>query len=389
MIALAGGVALAASACSSSSGGGTTSASSSASSRVISAGSDASAAGVAAAKAQLAKYQPLVTSFKAPGPALSDPAALRGKTFTYVAAFLEAAYFQGQVQLIKQAAAVVGMKVSVCDAKGTPTGASSCIMQGVRDKSAGIITDSIPYDFASNAYAASAAANIPVVVADIAVPTPASLVGHAVTMAFPGDVVAELAADEIIDDSSGTANALLVTQDDGGPNVITQSAMNKEFAANCPACKITVVKYHETQLQQLPTLVSTAFLKDPTAKYLFFDYDSPAGPLVYQGMQTAHVANVKVVSLGAGLNGLQNISSGKQFADVNTDPASGAWNEADMLFRMITKTGVPSPDAYQLPIRAFDSSNVAGLPLTQAAYVNGEWFTNGAYQKDYERLWTS
>jgi ribose transport system substrate-binding protein len=359
------------------------------SSTVASSSSDASAAGLAAAKAQLAKYRPLVSSFTGPGPALTNASSLRGKTITYVAAFLAAAYFQAQVKLVTQAADVVGAKVSVCDAKGTPTGASTCIMQGVQSGSVGIITDSITYAYANNAYAAAAAAGVPVVAADITDSVPASLVGHVTTMDFHESVVAPLAADEIIADSSGTANVLLVQQDDVGANTVIQESMKKEFEVHCPKCKVTQVLYHQGALQQLPTLVSTALQRTPDTNYLFFNYDSPAGPLVFQGMQTVHATNIKVVSLGAGVDGLQNVASGKQLADVNSDIASGAWNAVDLLFRMITKSTIPSPDAYKLPIRVFDSTNIKALTLSLDAYSRGDWWTNGAYRTGYRKLWAS
>jgi ribose transport system substrate-binding protein len=392
-VALAGLVALAASACASSSGSGRAPASSSASPTGSPAASlrssTGSAAGVAAAEAQLTQYEGLVTSFRGPGPALSDPGALRGKTFTYVPFFLEAPYFQAEVQLLKQAAAVVGMKMTVCDAQATPTGATACIRQAAGAKSAGIITDSIPYNFAGNAYAAAAAANIPVVAGDIADPVPAELTGHAITMDMHENVVGELVADEIIANSSGTANPLLVDEDDEDENFVTDNAILHQFAADCPRCKITQVPYHDTSLQLIPTAVSTALLRDRSINYVFIHYDEPAGPLVFQGMQTAHATDAKVVSMGAFAYGLQNVASGKEIADVNSDPATGAWDEADALFRMITKSEIPPPSAYQLPIRVFDESNVAGLALTTTVYDSGAWYTNGAYRTVYRRLWTS
>jgi hypothetical protein len=56
---------------------------------------------------------------------------------------------------------------------------------------------------------------------------------------------------------------------------------------------------------------------------------------------------------------------------------------------MITKSEIPPPSAYQLPIRVFDESNVAGLALTTTVYDSGAWYTNGAYRTVYRRLWTS
>lgn len=345
-------------------------------------------AGVQAANAELAKYLELTTTFKAPGPALQNAASLKGKTITYVPFFLEAPYFQAEVTLLQRAASDVGMKVNVCNAEATPTGAASCINQAVAAKAAGIITDSIPYAFAKNAYAAAAKAAIPVVAADIADPVPSSFGSDVQTMDFHEDITGKLVADKIIADSAGHANVLLVVSHDVTENIVNQQAMQQEFAANCPGCKVTASIFSNSQLNDIPSAVSVALTQDPGIDYVVIQYDEPAGPLVLQGIEQVHATSrIKIVSQGAFLFGLQKIAAGQQLADVNSDPATGAWNEADLLFRMMTKSGVPSPNSYDLPIRLFDKSNVGSLTLTSTAYASGEWYTNGAYASVYRALW--
>jgi ribose transport system substrate-binding protein len=345
-------------------------------------------AGVQAAKAELAKYLQLTTTFKAPGPTLKNAASLRGKTITYVPFFLEAPYFQAEVTLLQRAASVVGMKVNVCNAAATPTGAASCINQAVATKAGGIITDSIPYSFATNAYAAAAKAGIPVVASDIADPVPSSLGPDVQTMDFHEDVTGKLVADEIIADSGGHANVLLVVSHDVTEDVVNEKAMQQEFAANCPGCKVTPSIFSNNQLNDIASAVSVALTQNPDINYVVIQYDEPEGPLVLQGIVQVHATSrVKIVSQGSFLFGLQKIAAGQQLADVNSDPASGAWNEADLLFRMMTKSPIPSASSYDLPIRLFDKSNVGSLALTATAYASGQWYTNGGYASVYRSVW--
>jgi len=195
-------------------------------------------------------------------------------------------------------------------------------------------------------------------------------------------------ADEIIADSGGHANVLLVVSHDVTEDVVNEKAMQQEFAANCPGCKVTPSIFSNNQLNDIASAVSVALTQNPDINYVVIQYDEPEGPLVLQGIVQVHATSrVKIVSQGSFLFGLQKIAAGQQLADVNSDPASGAWNEADLLFRMMTKSPIPSASSYDLPIRLFDKSNVGSLALTATAYASGQWYTNGGYASVYRSVW--
>jgi ribose transport system substrate-binding protein len=227
-----------------------------------------------------------------------------------------------------------------------------------------------------------------VVAADIADQPPASYGADVQTMDFHENITGKLIADEIIADSAGNANVLLVVSHDVTENIVNATAMQDEFTANCPSCKVTTSIFSNSQLNDISSAVSVALTQNPAINYVVIQYDEPAGPLVLQGIAQVHATGrIKIVGQGAFLYGIQKVAAGQQLADVNSDPATGAWNEADLLFRLMTKTPVPSPSAYDLPIRVFDKANAGSLTLTSSAYASGQWYTNGTYASIYRSLW--
>ena len=91
------------------------------------------------------------------------------------------------------------------------------------------------------------AAGIPVLVThfyDDSSPVPPACEGCAAgvtaLVTAPFNVAGKAAADWIIADSKGNANVLLIGGADVLPSPATLDTISKEFAAQCPACKVTV-----------------------------------------------------------------------------------------------------------------------------------------------------
>lgn len=345
--------------------------------------------GVTHAMDQISKYHGLTTSFPSPGSQIKGLAKFRGQTVTYIPIFLQAGYFTASAKIFQQTADAAGVKLQVCDGQGTPATIAACFNQAVSGKSAGIITDAIPVGLAANAYAAAAAAKIPVVVANTEETIPANIASDVKAISVQQSAQLRLAADVVIAASKGSTDVLAAVLADSATTTKSAGAMSDEFATNCPGCKVHVLTTTSQQLQKVPTLVGTALLNNPNTQYVLSQYNSPLGLAVRQGLTQANkAASLKLVGSSDDIAAMQRVKSGEQFANVSNDLVAGAWNETDLLLRMMTGT-VADSSKYTLPIRVFYRADVTGLNISDQGYLSGEWFSGGGFKDMYKKLWSS
>ena len=348
-------------------------------------GSESQSSGVAYAKAQVAKYTNLVTSFSPPGPALHGlKGKLAGKTVWYIPVFLQAPIFTADAQDIAQPLALAGASVHICDAGSNPSQASSCITEAVKSHAAAIVTDAMNDSFASSAYASAVAAKIPVVATDNdnSVGFPKSPLLTTVSIGTPQD--ARLAADWIIADSGGKADVLYAA-DNSNDGVIEAAATKDEFTKYCPLCKFTSVTFGDLTVQQLPTAISSAMVRDPNINYVDGGYDAPSGIFALQGAKTVTGRHFTYVTSTGQPPGLERVAAGTQAADPGLDTDAAMWNTADALFRILT--GAKPIASYTPALRVFTKSNVPSNSSDAAAYASGQWYTNGGFKAMYRKLW--
>ncbi|MDL4818589.1 sugar ABC transporter substrate-binding protein [Actinomadura opuntiae] len=348
-----------------------------------------SAAGLQHAKTAVENHKNVQGTFKAPGEKIAGLGKFKGRTIAYVPITLKATYFQAELEQITQAAAPLGMKVQVCDAQAQPTAATQCLNQAVASGSAGIITDSLPFALARNAYAAAAKAGVPVVASDVSDPIPQQWANKVVTTDNGQDVGGRLMADAIIADSGGKAKVLFVNTTSTSTTKKSSDAVLEEFKTYCPGCKVTTAAWEASAVQKIPTTVSVALNADPSIDYVYVSYDQPASPPALQGMQLSGRANkLKVVGYGSDVAAMQRIANGKQLADVAVDPALVAWNNTDHLLRMLSGAQRPEESAYTIPRRVFNKSNIHSVNGGSVKdFKDGAWFTDGSFRKTYAQLW--
>lgn len=352
-------------------------------------GNATSAAQVDRAKAEIDKHLEVFTAFDSPGAAIEGLDKFSGGTITYVPITLQATYFQAQYEQISEAAKNLGLKVQICDAKAQPTVAAQCLNQAIAGKSVGIITDSLPFAIAKNAYAAAVKAGIPIVAADVSDPIPEDWKGKVLTTDNGQADGARLMADAIIADSNGKADVLFANDIVDSTAKSVSDAVQDQFKKNCPGCDVTLVQWEPTAPQKIPTAVSVALNNNPDIRYVYVQYDQPAGPPAIQGMKLSRQADkLKLVGYGSDVSAMQRIKSGQQMADVASDPALIAWNNTDRLFRMITESAVPEASSYVEPRRVFNSTNIASVDGSSVDdFKSGAWFSDGAFRDTYLTLW--
>jgi ribose transport system substrate-binding protein len=310
---------------------------------------------------------------------------LRGKTVMYMPIALTVPFFQAAIHGLTDALEPVGATLQTCDAKANPSAAAACLDQAVKQGVAAVVTDAVPQAFAAQAFSAVQQAGIPLVTVN-------SGDGEtSATQAYVGGTgstnASRLSADWIIADSQGAANVLLLEIVDSPASIgYVEKGAIPEFADQCPDCKVTVVKSTTSDLQNVPSLISTALVRDPDIGYVYAEFDADV-PAVVQGLQTSSAgAGVKVVGTTGVLTSLQLIASGQhQVADVAQDGYEEGWQAADQAFRMVL--GQPAREGVNATLRIFDKTNIDSLDLTAENSASSAYFGDGSYRQQYLTAW--
>src|SRR4051794_34384855 len=343
--------------------------------------------GVAFAKAEVAKYEKLVTDFKAPGPALDGKkvkGALSGKTVWYVPVFLQAPVFSADAKALVEPLKLAGAKLQVCDAKANPTQAASCIKQATAANAAAIITEAIDWSFAPQAQAAAVKKGIPIIASN-----------NDNVSDFPDDPLVQtvsanvpktwrLMTDYIIAKSNGKAN-LVWAADNSNGGKIAAAAMEDELKTRCPGCSATKVEYSDLAIQRLATGISTAMVKNPKVEYVAGAYDAPAGIFALQGAKQVQGRKFTYVTATGQPPGLQRVAAGQQAATPGGDTAVSMWNTADALFRVVTKA--PPVEEYNNALRIFTKDNLPADVKDAKGYAEGTWYSDGSFRPVYSKAW--
>ncbi|MGH3251152.1 MAG: sugar ABC transporter substrate-binding protein [Trebonia sp.] len=386
-VATAGGaLALVLAGCASSASSGGSASTSTSTSTSVGADATSSAganAGLAHAQAQIAKYSGVVDSYL-PTEKLSDPAKLVGKKVMYIPAVATVPFFQVSWSGIKSAFAAVGVNASICDAQANPATMAACLNQAVNEGYSGVIIDSITPDTAQQAYDKVVSAGIPIVLGTLSLPagSPSNLVAVGPEVNLP----VQLEADAIIAKSGGNANIVGVEITDSTSTTSRYQGGVKELSTYCAACKLTTVQIKSPQMQQLPSQVSAALLANPGVSYLMPEFSNIADTSA-QGATDAGKGTLPLSTAATALSDLQELAAGKSlFSTVGWDVVRTAWNEADVLDRLMLHQKVDATK-YLSPVRVFNSSNVKSLDISQAGWGDSNWFGGDGYQATYRALW--
>jgi ribose transport system substrate-binding protein len=337
--------------------------------------------GVAYARAQIAKAS-RVPTFPAPGPGFNASAA-RGKTvfvipYTSAVPFLNAIN-DSLVAVGKQ----YGVKVTVYPNQGRSSEWVQGMNQAIAQKASAIILGAPPEQLGPQLKQAKAA-GIPVDVLhlyDRVMPVPRDVTS---TVFAPFTKAARLMADWVIMDTSGKADAVILTDRSVPPSKHIVSAMQAEFRAHCPDCETTVVDVPATDwATKMQSATQSALLADPGINYVVPIYDS-ASQFVIPGIRAAgRSGKVRIATYNGTPFVLENIRTKNIVAmDVGESQAWIAHANMDQVLRMIT--GRKPLPAAQTPIRVFNQSNIAEAgkpPDPNRAFGN-------SYVAGYRAVWS-
>ena len=312
-----------------------------------------------------------------------DVSSLSGKTIYYIPISQQAPQFTITANALTEAAKAVGMKVQVCDGKGTPSGINACIAQGTQAKAAAIIGDAVPYVLAANSFQAARNAGIPVVIGDN---IPDEGVTQDKTLAYvgydAGSAMEEALAKWVIADSGGNANILINADTDGPSPVKFEAAGEQVFKSDCPSCKVTTNKISSANFGLVASSTSAALLKDPSINYVESQYEQFLQ--VTQGGVQQTGRTIKIVDGAAALDSVKAVANGTLAAAAGQASAYMGWVELDAALRMTFGDTLPN---YTIPVRLFTKDTVTADDQTEAAQDSGAWFGPTTFTDDFKKLW--
>ncbi|WP_027479262.1 sugar ABC transporter substrate-binding protein [Gryllotalpicola ginsengisoli] len=334
--------------------------------------------------AQLEKPRDAYPVPDTPIPAVS---ALKGKTVYFIPWTQQAPQFSVTGTALKQALATVGITVQTCDGGATPSQVAACVDHARLAKAGAIVTDSIPYVIAANAFDEAQKASIPILISDQITDSAHPASDTLAYIPTPGSKMMQAVADWIIVDSNGTANVLINASTDSPSTEAYVEAAKKEFSAQCPKCVVKLNSVSSANFSLIASSTSSALLKAPNTGYVISEFDQFLQPTVGGVQQTGRTASIKGASTAAQIAGLQMLAA-KNFLSVDAGQASAyqGWVDADAALRLMTKTKLPS---YEIPIRLFTRDNVADVKTDAAAEASGEWFGPTSFRDDFAKLWNA
>jgi len=341
---------------------------------------------VAAAQEMVDRFSAPVEEFRPPGPALGDLSALEGKTVYYVPANYKIPLFHLIGDGMARALATAGVNVQVCDGEASPASMASCLAQAVDAKADAVVSGSIPDELASVAFQSVRDAGIPLLYMLVAPEGPGE--PDKVGYLTPDNVQLQaLSANWIIADSGGKADVLVVKVTDTPATTLwTEQGALATYEEACPDCTVTVVETNTGQLQKLPSLISSALVRNPDITHVQVPFDVIVQPTV-QGLQSAGKVNEVTVSSSDGtLAVMQMLGEGRSVgSEIGTNLDALGWYGADQVLRMMSgQESVTLEFPYR---RIFTADNVGELDLTPEGEASGSWFGGTDYQDGFKELW--
>jgi ribose transport system substrate-binding protein len=300
-------------------------------------GGTTDAAYLAEVKTQVQKYTAHSTKWDGP---TTGPQGAKGKTIVYVSADQRNGGALGVSKGVEEAGAALGWQVRVLDGKGTAAGASAAIDQAIALKPDGIVLGTVDTVQAKTQIDKANAAGITVVGWHSAPdPGPVASPKLFANITTKAEDVGKATAMQAIDDSKGTAGAVLFTDSVYAIAIKKSDAMRDELK-KCGGC--TVLETQDTPLAdtaaRMQPLTSNLISKHG-AKWtyglgindLYFDYSLAAA----RSAGKAASGPLKFVSAGDGSeSAFQRVRDGQYQIGTVAEPLNlQGWECVDELNR--------------------------------------------------------
>jgi ribose transport system substrate-binding protein len=336
-----------------------------------------------ASDSQVSEAQSLVDAakkkptFAAPGPAV-DGSVLNGKTI-WVVTNVNVSQNTPIIAGIKQAASLLGAKVTVFDAAGKVPDMNRGMSQAVAAGADAILMPGIDPALTSEPLDKARAKGIPVVDAYGTSLDTKKLPGNFAHVSILFRDGGKLQADYLIAHSKGKpVNAVIFNDSEFASEIQRAQGMQQELKRLCPKCKFQVKDVQLAKVQtDLKTLTQNLLRKDPSINYLLADYDYQAQFIVPGVLASGAADKVFVISADAAAPNLDLVRKGQQLVDIGEPLTWSGWALVDEVVRAMNKK--PAIDE-KIPQRVLDKSNLP--PTNDEAQMFGDQYIAG-----YKQLW--
>jgi ribose transport system substrate-binding protein len=345
----------------------------------------AAKSGVVHAQGVVNSYLDTVIGYHQPNVPIKGLKAVKGKTVMYIPLIQAVPAFAITASGLQAALGKLGAKLTICNGAGNPTSVAACVSQGISQHVAGIVTDSIPFGLAANAFTNAESKKIPVLITD-QVPQ-ASTIKPGKLEYMPGNLnQPQLMADWIIADSKGKAN-VVVGEENQGPSQIyyITHGLQPEFKKYCSGCSVKIIDI-PLDPTGAASSVNAGLNADPGAQYYYGEFEDELQGATQGIQQAGKASTIKAEFATATIAGLTKMKQGQMiYAEIGDDVNYQGWADADAILRMIVHQAVVPEN---IPERIFDRSNIKTISLTNAAQASGVWYGNpNTFKSGFLKLW--
>jgi ribose transport system substrate-binding protein len=294
--------------------------------------------------------------------------------------------FGTQAQAITNVLTGLGVETTICDGQGNPTQMTSCMQQANTLRAVGVVTIAIPYKTVPNAYDALAKAGIPVVGSfqgTEGAPSNDRRAFMGISDYLTGGSIA--AANYVIANSQGEAHVYWLGTTDSQAGLENTDLVRKHYSAHCPGCTFDGKGVATSQLAQIPTLVSTKMIQDPSIDWVHALNLNSTADGITTGLRNASRTGVSMGGFASGVVGVQGVEDGKFRFCVTSSADLLGYDTTDALFRVIAGQRLPSE--YPYTYRIFDASNIDSITISPEAVLTNDWFGDTSYRDQYKKLW--
>jgi ribose transport system substrate-binding protein len=345
--------------------------------------------GVHQARATVSEMSKPVTSLDPNGPAFNALPATQGKTIGVVAGTTVDPGFFLIVNPMKQAAALLGMTVHICDGNNFSVSAeTACMSQFTTQHVNVMVLQSIDPRTVQAPLAAVHNAGIPVVTSNAATEGAPLAPDVSAQMSFPYLQLAQLEATSFVALSGGTSQPLLITSSDYVNSAPMENVIKDTLAKLCGAkCAPIVRDVPLTQWStQMTPLTQSAVQSNPNIHYIIPLFDT-ALPYINAALAAANATTrVQVISAPAtpGIPQFMTQRGSSLVVDIGSWQGQLGWAMADAAARLLAgqRNNAALRDA-KIAVRILNRVNVTTLNLKQP----NTWYGNLSLEAFYKKQW--
>jgi len=365
-----------------------------------------STAGAAVSKKTLAQLKTFIAdqqsapAWVAPGPAVNAKKALKGKTIATfpISSYIDACNLKGQQGYLDAEAMALGAKVDALNSTpGGPQNWQANLQQAITDKaSAVVMLCGEPASLLTTQLAALKAHHIPVVDGNYnqtggSAAFPFTNISAESGVNTSGGVKTDL-ADALVNLKGKAAHILFLNSQSVAQYAGAKQGLKKAMSQWCKSCSIVKEEDFTTQQwgpPETPTITSD-LQANPSINTVIVTFDGMSDSIESAVSSAAAThPGLKMYAWGGGLAEIKAVQNGGTFAgDSGPNEKWDAYNQLDQVIRLLAHKPAANVTKEIAPNMFFTKKNAAIFSVGgQGKAYSDKPFSNGAFVKDYLRLW--